>query len=301
MVRQAPVEFRRILDHYSIHIKMEKGSKGRIRCPFHDDKRPSCQVDLRKNVFYCFPCGVGGGVIKFVMMKEKLDKNKALLFMKKTFGITISKNVEKEEKQKDGIKFKIQKIKIHPLIERCLGDVSKLILDGSLKDGKIVAMFEWLMEVNESMIENEVEYQYYKRTREGRYSTMFSILYEYCYNNVKKLKLISAKECGFDKLKLLRQFSDNGDEEKFFELMNDPKVILYMNQKSILFGIDDMMDRLQYWIGFVVRNYSQEDNYDGKFLDRVRKRLIDLNDVLRRMILQGSNWSTIIDELEWRV
>jgi DNA primase len=36
-------------------------------CPFHDDKTPSLVVTPSKNLFHCFGCGAGGGVIDWVM------------------------------------------------------------------------------------------------------------------------------------------------------------------------------------------------------------------------------------------
>lgn len=35
-----------------------------VRCPFHDDSTPSMSVDLDKQVWFCFGCGIGGGARK---------------------------------------------------------------------------------------------------------------------------------------------------------------------------------------------------------------------------------------------
>lgn len=40
-------------------------------CPFHGEKTPSFQVNGEKGLFYCFGCGVGGDVIKFVELFDK--------------------------------------------------------------------------------------------------------------------------------------------------------------------------------------------------------------------------------------
>jgi hypothetical protein len=36
-----------------------------VSCPSerHNDRHPSCAVNVKKNVFYCRSCGVGGGVL----------------------------------------------------------------------------------------------------------------------------------------------------------------------------------------------------------------------------------------------
>ena len=41
-------------------------------CPFHTEKTPSFTVDETKDFYYCFGCGAGGDVFKFVMEKEAL-------------------------------------------------------------------------------------------------------------------------------------------------------------------------------------------------------------------------------------
>jgi len=40
------------------------------RCPFHEDSTPSLSVTPAKNLFNCFGCGAGGGVIDWVMKRE---------------------------------------------------------------------------------------------------------------------------------------------------------------------------------------------------------------------------------------
>jgi DNA primase catalytic core len=39
-------------------------------CPFHADDSPSLVVSVAKNLFNCFGCGAGGGVIDWVMKRE---------------------------------------------------------------------------------------------------------------------------------------------------------------------------------------------------------------------------------------
>ena len=40
-----------------------RGREVAFRCPLHDDSAPSLLVDPAKNLWYCFPCGVGGDVV----------------------------------------------------------------------------------------------------------------------------------------------------------------------------------------------------------------------------------------------
>lgn len=42
-------------------------------CPFHKEKTPSFQVNPQRQIYHCFGCGKGGGVIQFLMDYEGLD------------------------------------------------------------------------------------------------------------------------------------------------------------------------------------------------------------------------------------
>jgi len=45
---------------------------GFIRCPFHDEKTPSCKI-FKDNRFYCFGCGANGDVIDYAMKTFQLE------------------------------------------------------------------------------------------------------------------------------------------------------------------------------------------------------------------------------------
>ena len=81
----------------------KSGSKYRALCPFHTEKTPSFYVDAEKQLFYCFGCGVGGDVFKFLMLYEKLEFPEALRTLAGRYGIPIpaaSRGPENDERQK---------------------------------------------------------------------------------------------------------------------------------------------------------------------------------------------------------
>ena len=49
------------------------GSTYKATCPFHQERTPSFTVNPQRQIFKCFGCGAGGGVIRFVMSYENLD------------------------------------------------------------------------------------------------------------------------------------------------------------------------------------------------------------------------------------
>lgn len=68
-----------ILGVISKVVKLDQRGKKYVgRCPFHDEKTPSFQVNPEKGLFYCFGCGIGGDVFTFVMKHEGVDFREAV-------------------------------------------------------------------------------------------------------------------------------------------------------------------------------------------------------------------------------
>lgn len=58
-------------------------------CPFHDDSRPSFDVDSRRQRYRCWSCGKHGDVISFVQDFEKISFREALELLAKRAGIDL--------------------------------------------------------------------------------------------------------------------------------------------------------------------------------------------------------------------
>jgi len=67
----------------------QKGQNFFGLCPFHNEKTPSFSVNPEKQIFKCFGCGIGGGVINFIMEIEKLEFKDSVIFLAEHFGIEI--------------------------------------------------------------------------------------------------------------------------------------------------------------------------------------------------------------------
>ena len=58
-------------------------------CPFHGEKTPSFSVSPDKQIYHCFGCGKGGGVINFVMEIENLPFPDAVRLLANRVGLEV--------------------------------------------------------------------------------------------------------------------------------------------------------------------------------------------------------------------
>ena len=62
------------------HQLTQKSDLKKCRCPFHNEKTPSCVV-YPDNHFHCFGCGANGTVIDYVMLSRKCSIKDAIQFL----------------------------------------------------------------------------------------------------------------------------------------------------------------------------------------------------------------------------
>jgi DNA primase len=70
-------------------------------CPFHREKTPSFNVDRSRGFFYCFGCGTGGDVFKFVMLTERFNFPEAVEFVANRVGITLPRKTTGKKRDSD--------------------------------------------------------------------------------------------------------------------------------------------------------------------------------------------------------
>ncbi len=58
-------------------------------CPFHREKTPSFHVDRSKGLFYCFGCGTGGDIFKFLTLTERFTFPEAVEHVASRVGIEL--------------------------------------------------------------------------------------------------------------------------------------------------------------------------------------------------------------------
>ncbi len=66
-------------------------------CPFHNEKTPSFSVSPDKQIYHCFGCGKGGGVVGFIMEIENLSFPEAVRFLAERAGMPMPEEGGDEE------------------------------------------------------------------------------------------------------------------------------------------------------------------------------------------------------------
>ena len=61
------------------------------RCPWHDDSRPSLQVNAQRQTFKCWVCNIGGDVFSFIMRIENVDFKESMQILADIAGIELVK------------------------------------------------------------------------------------------------------------------------------------------------------------------------------------------------------------------
>jgi DNA primase len=74
-------------------------------CPFHREKTPSFHVDRDKGLFYCFGCGTGGDVFKFLTLTERFTFPEAVEHVAARVGIELPRRKARgsRESEKDDL------------------------------------------------------------------------------------------------------------------------------------------------------------------------------------------------------
>lgn len=88
-----------IVDVISDYVVLKKqGREYQGLCPFHEEKTPSFTVNPSKQLYYCFGCGAGGNIFKFLMELGKHSFGEVVLDLAQRYQIPI-KTLEPEQQE----------------------------------------------------------------------------------------------------------------------------------------------------------------------------------------------------------
>ncbi len=76
-----------VIDAY---VPLRKAGKNYLaRCPFHEEKTPSFNVNPEKQFYHCFGCGASGNVLSFLMEHGRLDFIEAVEDLASRYGLQV--------------------------------------------------------------------------------------------------------------------------------------------------------------------------------------------------------------------
>jgi DNA primase len=79
-----------IVDLVGAYLSLRRAGKNMVGlCPWHDDSRPSFQVNPERQTFRCWVCNVGGDVFTFFMRMERIEFREALEQLADRAGIAL--------------------------------------------------------------------------------------------------------------------------------------------------------------------------------------------------------------------
>ncbi len=79
-----------IVDLLSTYMELRRQGRGFVAvCPFHDDRRPSMQINPDRQTWKCWVCDIGGDIFSFVMKRENVTFPEALRMLAEKAGIQI--------------------------------------------------------------------------------------------------------------------------------------------------------------------------------------------------------------------
>ena len=88
-----------IVDVVSLYVNLTKtsGNNKFGLCPFHSEDTPSFCVNRAKQMYYCFGCNKGGGVVNFIMEEEHLSFPEAVEFLAERVGMHMPETADIQE------------------------------------------------------------------------------------------------------------------------------------------------------------------------------------------------------------
>jgi DNA primase len=83
-----------IVEVVSSYLQLRRQGRNFVGlCPWHDDSRPSLQVNPERQSFKCWVCDIGGDVFSFVMKAEGMEFREALEMLAERAGVSLRRAI----------------------------------------------------------------------------------------------------------------------------------------------------------------------------------------------------------------
>ncbi len=94
-----------IVDVVGGYISLRRQGRGYVGlCPWHDDSRPSLQVNPERQSFKCWVCDVGGDVFSFMMRAEGVEFREALEMLAERAGVNLAPAAKPQAVGRDAVR-----------------------------------------------------------------------------------------------------------------------------------------------------------------------------------------------------
>lgn len=101
------------------------GARYTGRCPFHEERTPSFSVNPVDKLYYCFGCGAGGDVVKFVQETEQLDFAGAIEWLGERFDVPL----EYEESSPQADEARRRRERLYALLDQAAAFYERYLWD----------------------------------------------------------------------------------------------------------------------------------------------------------------------------
>lgn len=146
-----------IQDVIGEYVKLKKsGADLEGLCPFHNEKTPSFKVEVKKNMFKCFGCGIGGDAVKFLMEHKKISYIDAIKLLAAKYHIDI---VEENQQKKVYTKPTIQNLPL--TLNQYEWFKTRGISKNTLDALKVTNSQEWMPKAK--AVVNAICFNYYRK------------------------------------------------------------------------------------------------------------------------------------------
>ena len=91
-----------IVDLAGSYMQLRRQGRNYVAlCPWHDDSRPSLQINPERQSFKCWVCDIGGDVFSFLMRMEGLEFREALEMLAERAGVELAQQKQSGDSQFD--------------------------------------------------------------------------------------------------------------------------------------------------------------------------------------------------------
>lgn len=83
------------LERLELSCKFSAGDEVLVVCPFHEDKKPSCAINIKKKVFHCHACAAEGDFISFMARATGHQRRIVTIELEERYGLKSSDSIDR--------------------------------------------------------------------------------------------------------------------------------------------------------------------------------------------------------------